>query len=718
MRGGVRAGFQITRDREWTRDSYLRVALGSELARQVSWGSILMQNPDSSVVLVRSASIPVDRDVLDGWHRHSPAGLRLHDHEVSEADTAESLLRMLLRESARVVVFLGNHLPDAVVISRLAGMRVVLITDERLEEIPSVHDWRDARATAICYAHCVVALGCDWPMYQGQQSEIGWGAHYFARDLADVDLRHVVQMAEGQVDPAPVPPLRASTYWHARDELTIWRACRGDRLAEEADLIRERCLQDLKSRAGGAVYRSTRLAPSARGRERQRVLFVSHELTKTGAPTGMLWAMRGLKELGVEFESWCIGIGDGPMADDFREVVGDERFKIVDYDSDWPHYADFLEAVDEIDPDVVFLNASPVYALAPLLRWKGIPVVWWFHDGINVARRDGHLFSLGSLEAMHRYALATASVVLTASQNTAEQLEIFCDPIAKPVGVVPYGFDVDALIATGQELKPARDEIREALGVPDDGTLFVCVGSLEQRKNQRRLVAAFQSMLRKMPAMESSKHGLALVGRLDPDNKGADSYYHEILGVVEEDFASQVHIVGPQPSGAPYMVAADCHVLISTNECSPLVNIESMLLETAVISSKVHGIPEVVLEGVRGRLVEPEDDGNIEDVLTWFVDSRRDSSEELNRMRQAGLDYAKQNHDYVQTGRMVLEHLEKALSSEGAAQMRIVGAGGNRALERELMIRWSWMKHDAVHACHALRERMLGASSANASLPE
>ena len=71
----------------------------------------------------------------------------------------------------------------------------------------------------------------------------------------------------------------------------------------------------------------------------------------------MLWAMKGLLELEVDFELWCIGIGDGPMADDFRSLVGPDRFQVVEHDEAWPHYRTFLDAVDRIDPDILFLNA-------------------------------------------------------------------------------------------------------------------------------------------------------------------------------------------------------------------------------------------------------------------------------------------------------------------------------------------------------------------------
>ena len=676
-----------------------------------------MPTQEPSVVVVRSPSIPVEQTVIHAWYRHSPPHHRLVDLELTDTDTTESLLRFLVREAARTVIFLGNTMPEAVVMARLSGMRVILAIDDQGQEAWHLGDWREPVVAAPFFAHLVVLIGDAWPTYHDGEDGLGWGAQYVVRDLGDLDLSHVVQMAESQRDAAHAPPVKASMFWHAQDELAIWRACRADRLDEESQLIRDRCLLDLKTRPGGAIYSSTRLAPSERGRAVQRVLFVSHELSKTGAPTGMLWAMKGLLELEVDFELWCIGIGDGPMADDFRSLVGPDRFQVVEHDEAWPHYRTFLDAVDRIDPDILFLNASPVYALAPLIRWKGIPLVWWFHDGINVEKRDGHLFSMRSLEAMHRYALASADVVLTASRDTAEQLETFCPPISKPVGVVPYGFDVDALIAAGQDLGDVRIEIRNELRVPDDGTLFVCVGSLERRKNQKRLVSAFQSMLGKMPTDEAKKHALALVGRLDPDNAGPESYYHEILGALQDDFADQVHIVGPQPSGAPFMAAADCHVLISTNECSPLVNIESMLLETSVISSRVHGIPEVVLEGVRGRLVEPEDDANIEEMLTWFVRTRRESAHVLEEMRGEALSYARTNHDYVRTGSMVLETLQSVMRSESFARTRIVGEEANKALERELMIRWSWMKHDAPHSSLPLRERMHGPREANPSLP-
>lgn len=677
-----------------------------------------MAPPKNAAVLVGDLDrLPADFD-LSLWHRRPPANHALRRLSIHGDTSAEEILRELFELQATAVVFLGLLVPEAVLAARWAGLRVVLVLDEAELAAWTLGDWRDARVAAPFHAHLVVATGTDQPRRCATPDGPEWATLYTARKLADVDLRHVLQLAEKQPDTTPQPPQNGSTYWHVVRELELWRALASGALELETQAVRARCLDKCRRTPGGIEFRSTRVAPAlAHGRRKPRVLFVSHELSKTGAPTAMLWALRGMEVLGTSFEPWVLGIGDGPMEEHFKGQVGAERFRIAHFQDSWPHYREILDTIDEIDPDVVFLNASPVYAYAPLLRWKGIPVVWWFHDGINVAKRDGHLFTQRALEAMHRYALHSSERVLTASNDTVRQIELFCPAIEGKVGMVPYGFDVDAILGEGVKLRDQRAELRAEFGVPEDGTLFACVGSLERRKNQKRLAEAFQGMLRSLPEEERGKHHLALVGRLDPDNLGPKSFHMEILEAIEPEFAAQIHITGPRPSGFPVMVAADAQVLVSTNECSPLVNIESMLLDTFVISSRVHGIPEVVLDGVRGKLVEPEDVSDIERALRWFVDARRTAPERLAEIRQRAKAYAIASHGFVRTGEIVRDEVQRMLDSRAGEELRLVGETANQFLERELALRWSHMKHDAPHACYPLREICHYANNENVTLP-
>ncbi|MBM3989458.1 MAG: glycosyltransferase family 4 protein [Planctomycetes bacterium] len=676
-----------------------------------------MAPQNNTFVLAGDLPPLLSRRDLERWHATPPHGHPFRALQIDPGSAAEPVLRELIELGTRVVLFAGLVCPEAVLGARLLGLRVILAL--RREDLAGARlgDWRDPRVAAPFHAHLVLGLGVDRPLRVATDENHAWTTSYIAGDLASVDLHHVLMLADKILDTTSQPPWGVSTFWQVCAELELWRTIASGDIEAEALTVQERNWQRC-FRMPGAEFKSTRTRPTlANPGRKPRVLFVSHELSKTGAPTAMLWALRGMRELGTSFEPWVLGIGDGPMEELFVEEVGVERFRKAHFQDDFPHYGEILAAYDAIDPEIVFLNASPVYAHAPLLRWKGIPVVWWFHDGINVAKRDGHLFSQSALEAFHRYALHSSDRVLTASHDTVRQIELFCPPIEGRVGMVPYGFDVDAILREGERLRAERAELRAEFEIPDDGVLFACVGSLERRKNQKRLVEAFQNLLRSLPEAERGKHHLALVGRLDPDNLGPKSFHSEILAAIEPEFAAQVHITGPRPSGFPIMVAADCQVLVSTNECSPLVNIESMLLETFVISSRVHGIPEVVLDGVRGKLVEPEDVADIESALRWLVETRARKPQELDAIKARAKAYAIANHGFVNTGSIVREELQRMLELRKGPSTRLVGEVANRGLEGELMLRWSLVKHDAWHACLLTRERCHTFHNSDATFP-
>jgi hypothetical protein len=129
------------------------------------------------------------------------------------------------------------------------------------------------------------------------------------------------------------------------------------------------------------------------------------------------------------------------------------------------------------------------------------------------------------------------------------------------------------------------------------------------------------------------------------------------------------------------------------------------LLETFVISSRVHGIPEVVLDGVRGKLVEPEDVADIESALRWLVETKSREPQKLAAIKARAKAYAIANHGFVNTGSIVRDELQRMLDLRKGPATRLVGEVANRGLEGELMLRWSLMKHDAWHGCLPVRER-------------
>ncbi|MBK5210889.1 MAG: glycosyltransferase family 4 protein [Coriobacteriia bacterium] len=84
---------------------------------------------------------------------------------------------------------------------------------------------------------------------------------------------------------------------------------------------------------------------------------------------------------------------------------------------------------------------------------------------------------------------------------------------------------------------------------------------------------------------------------------------------IEHDF----QIVGYAPLIAPWYAACDITVMSSRAEAAAVVALEAMSLDKPVIASNVGGIPEVVIDGETGILVEPDDSAALADAIRDLV---------------------------------------------------------------------------------------------------
>ena len=165
------------------------------------------------------------------------------------------------------------------------------------------------------------------------------------------------------------------------------------------------------------------------------------------------------------------------------------------------------------------------------------------------------------------------------------------------VSLIYQGTDVETFTPI-----PARaDEARARYPLPDDAFPVVgCIGSFEPRKGQRQLLDAIDDVRSVLPHVH-----LILVGdgpdeamlRTDVADRGLDEH------VSFFPFTSEP---------AHVFELIDVLALSSTHkEGLPNVLLEAIAMGVPVVSSRLAGTPEVVIEGVTGLLVEPGDVGGL-----------------------------------------------------------------------------------------------------------
>ena len=88
--------------------------------------------------------------------------------------------------------------------------------------------------------------------------------------------------------------------------------------------------------------------------------------------------------------------------------------------------------------------------------------------------------------------------------------------------------------------------------------------------------------------------------------------------VREAGLEGQVHFLGQVDPVGPLLAAADACVLPSLWEGLPLALLEALARARPVVASRVGGVPDVVEDGITGRLVPPGDAESLAAALEEF----------------------------------------------------------------------------------------------------
>jgi len=175
------------------------------------------------------------------------------------------------------------------------------------------------------------------------------------------------------------------------------------------------------------------------------------------------------------------------------------------------------------------------------------------------------------------------------------------------------GIDRDKVmtIHNGVDLRRFGDADREAgraaLGVDRDTVVLGTVGRLDPVKDQARLLEAYA----RIPA-EAGRHCLVLVGdgpcRRDLEARAA-----------QPDLRGRVHLLGERRDVPCLLAGFDVFALPSIAEGISNTVLEAMASGLPLVATRTGGNPELVEDGVTGRLVPVGDTAALTEALTGYV---------------------------------------------------------------------------------------------------
>ncbi|HEY7944815.1 MAG: glycosyltransferase family 4 protein [Burkholderiales bacterium] len=212
----------------------------------------------------------------------------------------------------------------------------------------------------------------------------------------------------------------------------------------------------------------------------------------------------------------------------------------------------------------------------------------------------------------HRYVLAIerrlfASPLLKAvicnSKMVREEIHARFGVAEDRLPVVYNAVDSEAF---SPELRVHRDPVRKKLGVPQDATVFLLVGSGYARKG----VATAITALSRLPADTY----LFVVGR--DKSRGSYKRLARQLGV-----ASRVALVGAQEDPKPFFGAADAFVLPTLYDPCPNAALEAMACGLPVVTSTKCGVAELVTDHDAGFVCDARDIAALAAHMTTLTDA-------------------------------------------------------------------------------------------------
>lgn len=375
-----------------------------------------------------------------------------------------------------------------------------------------------------------------------------------------------------------------------------WQACR-------------EVWQEYRARADVGAYRASDAPSAATGAALPaRVTLVSHNLNREGAPLFLLEYGRYLAAQGVSLT--VLSAAEGPLRAAFAALGAPVR--VVDVR---PFFAanslaageaalDALAAATDLgDPQLVVANTISAHWGVHLAQRAGRASLLYIHESTTPdAFYHGHLAPALLPLVKQTFALATHVSFLT---DTTRR---YYRPVLTRANHSLHPGWIDVAQLRAFLAAHPRAALRSELGFAPEQLVAVNVGAVCDRKGQHIFARAVDLLWRRDPALAARGEFLLVGGRDTPFDRQVDA-------LVAQLGRTNLRVIRETPEPARYFGAADLFVCSSYEESFPRVVMEAMVAGVPIVSTDVHGIPEIARPGQESLLVPPGDAPALADAM-------------------------------------------------------------------------------------------------------
>jgi len=263
---------------------------------------------------------------------------------------------------------------------------------------------------------------------------------------------------------------------------------------------------------------------------------------------------------------------------------------------------------------------SNIFAI-PAARMAGVPVVL-------ASIRDRGVYLTPAKKILQRSICSLADRILVNADSIHDWLLEENYPAAK-IRVIKNGIDMSLYEKPSQ-----RSELRKQFGIPADAPLIIMLSRLDPKKGLVDFINAAAQINKLHPDAFFLIAGENLVSKAGDLSHDAD-YHLKLAQLVEAHGMNDKIIFAGHRSDVPQILAeATVSVLPSHSEGLSNTLLESMAAGVPVVATRVGGNPELVIEGVTGLLVPPQEPRILANAIAQLLNDKALARKMGERARQ------------------------------------------------------------------------------------
>ena len=323
--------------------------------------------------------------------------------------------------------------------------------------------------------------------------------------------------------------------------------------------------------------------PADSGPPRQRVIFVTHEASRTGAPKIILQLLRHFNQH-CDIQCETIMLSGGSLATEFRSASKVNCFNLTAKAS--PELTKQVHKVvsrEKNNPPVLAIcNSMESRHVAAELASHGIPTISLVHELPSSYSEEDYATIF---DASNEVIFPAAAVMDAAATRLVLPTE--------KSSVLPQGL-LDPDFGTRINRDDAMTSIRSELSLPEDAFIVLGCGTLDLRKG----IDHFANVARRTVDSNLSNRPIHFVWVGDGQRWAHSPYHYLQLDLERSPARDNVHFIGERSDVEPYFVGSDAFLMSSRVDPFPCVIHEAMAASLPVITfADSGGAPEAVADG-------------------------------------------------------------------------------------------------------------------------